>query len=244
MASMPTLARLLCLAPFALAACAPAGAGPATDLGRTSYLQGLDSEYSARVDRMGGDEFLAEDSSMRQGLLAGDDELYVAASMFESGEHLGLDLIVLNRGGEPVRVERGDLQVFDASGRALATVDDFAGADELGLRGKRELQPHVVHRGMPQPQGNPSPAPSTGTPGGKSALGSPAMAAAPAADWPVDLVSPSRPARRPNAPRVVDVGPGQGVATWGYFRGEDPAWPLTAVLMLDDRQLLFRFDRP
>ena len=140
---MPRLAVVL-LGIGLLAACSAGGSHPQSDPSASQSgegsLEGVTSEYSIRLSEMPNYENLDSDSAMKDGLIAGDEAVHVAAAAFRQGEYYALDLIVNNRGALPMSVERDDVRLVDSAGQWMTPVQDFSRADELGIRGRTSRQ--------------------------------------------------------------------------------------------------------
>lgn len=244
--------------PFVLtlvAACSPSGTStPRTEVegGReeVTYLRGVESEYSMRLEDLSSEELLGSDTAMREALIAGDGDYYVAAALFRHDDYLTLDLIVLNHSADDLQIERSDLRLVDERGQWLTPVEDFDGAYRYGLRGKRANTSVAAFFDAPtsglSKESVISPDVMEGT--GSSQWKSRTRSEIPRTRRPVGDDTTWRGAtdpvqRSPNAPDVLTVGSREGRAYWGYWRAEGLSPPLTAFVMLEDRHLIFRFDR-
>lgn len=242
--SKSTLA--LCLGLSLLVGCAPQTApspNSAVDAAPSAiYLEGISSNYSRPLRELPGEERLPASSAMWDAMISGDGETFVAATAFRQDRYVGMDLIVLNRGEADLLIERDDVRVFDANGQRLSPVHDFAGAEQIGLRGRGEsATPSFLYETPVSFQDDPS------------------TSAMPAADAKSNSVEPTgtrmrsdgmswralenspRPGRV--APRTLQVRAGDGRAWWAYWSAEEPIeYPLTAFVMFEgDRQLQFQF---
>jgi hypothetical protein len=243
------IASSLLIVILSLAACSPAGGPrPRTDADGVTYLRGVESEYSMRLDDLSSKDILAPDTAMRDALIAGDGEYYVAAALFQHEQYLTLDLIVLNHSKRPLEVDRSDLRIVDEQGDWLVPVDDYVDADQYGLRGKGTVQTSSSLLDAPSSASSNESTVSTEAVDGATQWKSgfakepPRNRRIPGADaaW-RGAADPLQ--RAPNAPPVLRVASQEGRAYWGYWEAKDITYPLTAFVMLDDRHLIFRFDR-
>ncbi len=248
-----TLALMLVLA-LSLAACASSGPGLRTDSDTArrspSYLRGVSGESSIRIDQVRGSDLLGEDSSMREGLIAGDATIHVAAAMFRCGEFYTLDLIVLNHTDRPMVVHHGDFTVVDHNGRWLTPVSDWNGASEVGLRTKMKARKEPLFAASGSLGGNEVAGGSasaynlSSAAGTKSPADRPGTGAPRASGMGTDPISNlSSEVRVPNAPATIHVDGNSGRSYWAYWRADEVAYPLTAFMMLDNRHIVFLFDR-
>jgi hypothetical protein len=244
---MARLRHALLLLTALAAGCAGGGPRPRTDVaadGSTDYLQGVSSDYSIRLSEMPNHEALGEDTALRQGLIAGDREIHVAAAAFRRAGHYALDLIVNNRTDLPMELQRGDVRLVDAQGRWLQPVTDFPGAEDLGLRGKSARRTSTFpYDGLglydPVQEGEPM-AYATTQPAAKGNPGDPHGATASPArglvhfDWETTT---------PTAPERLAVPAGEGRAWWAYWRADaEPVFPLTAFVTVEGKHMIFLFE--
>ena len=224
-----------------------------TDNTAPDYLRGVDSAYSVRLSELGDTDLLGAESSMQNALVGGDEELFVAASAYRSGDIFGVDLVLVNHSGAPVVFERGDLHLVDAEGRWLEPLSDWAGGARHGLRAGATASASTPVVEVPDRDSefdsfhtlneiDPSATSTATRPRKTSAL--------------------DRDRRRPDddrqrfdsnsedvgdglagALRAVRVPDGEGRVFWGYFEAVAPAFPITAVVMIDGEQIVYRFDR-
>lgn len=244
--------RSTLLAIALLVGCAPHGPTVGTDPGVT-YLEGVETEYSYRIEDLPGSEVLGPDTSMQKGLIAGDGEVYVATALFESDGYLTMDLIVLNHTGEEIQLARDDLKLVDHRGRWLTPVGDWRGAEQVGLRGKTQANRSATWTGGPDPAfDSPVPGGSLVDPGSMDAeMGNRQKMptdqrtnARPRSVTPERWDPPVDPRRdRAGATSELVVDPHAGRTWWAYWQAHDLAYPLTAFVMLEDRHLVFRFQR-
>jgi hypothetical protein len=238
-----------------LAACSPAGEStPRTDVAGVSegvtYLRGVESEYSMPLEKLSSREVLAPDTAMRDALIAGDGEYYVAAALFRHAEYLTLDLIVLNHSESSLKIDRSDLRIVDSKGNWLSPVDDYEDAYLYGLRGKQDDASALAFYDAP-----------TNALSQESMMSPDVIGGTGSTQWKSGPSGQSAPNRRPvgsdaewhgaadqlhlapNAPSAVTVKSQEGRAFWGYWQAEALEFPLTAFVMLEDRHLIFEFDR-
>lgn len=224
--------------------------------GQPQYFEGVETEYSVPLAKLGDVDLLGGESVMRNALVAGDEELLVAATAFTLDGVMTLDLVLLNKSDASFDLSRADLHVFDATGRLVRPIEDHDDGIAWGLRGR----------------------------GHRAASDEGAFAATDEVfgpTWDIDarqlgLVTPDaqprtkrsvedEAARREDAnilrrvedarpipteewrfetsPTSVRVRPDDGKVFWAYFDGEEPEFPLTAMVLIDQEQYLFRFER-
>ncbi len=237
---------------FAMVGCSPAPVlrSDADRAESTHYLTGVDSPWSARLDRLGDAEFLDAESSMRHALVGGDETFYVATSGFRVGDTLALDMIVINHRQEEVTLRRADVHLVDAAGRWLTPMPSSESAAARGLQGRSFVSttPSTLFQDFGGDFLDQDFSLGT-TEGGLSGLATKGTSAtsrrhnrAYASEANSRIETSSAQLRRPVT--AVRVGPDQGRAFWAYFEGADPEYPLTAVIMLEGgEELRFRFDR-
>ncbi len=239
-----------------LAGCAKAPS-PNTDPGPGDavYLRGVETEYSVPIASLGDLDLLGPESVMRQALVAGDRDVLVAATTFAVDGVLTLDVIVLNRSDTGIDLARSDLHLVDAQGRWLTPRPDFDGGAGHGLRGRgaraaaspsspvpglfdttRGIEPDgLAHREHPplvaskRERRTPEDARRDRDDPERYATVDPGATVEDSAVMP----SPTR----------VRVRPDDGKAFWGYFEPGDAQFPLTALVLIDGEQHLFRFER-
>ena len=243
---MARLRPALLLLAALTAGCAAGGPRPGADPGAeegTAYLQGISSDYSILLSEMPNHEALGPDTALRQGLIAGDGEIHVAAAAFRRADHFALDLIVNNRTAAPMQIRRADVRLVDAQGRWFTAVEDFAGAEQLGLRGKSARRArHFPYDGLglyDPMQGGESLGYATGS-SQKSPVQEPL---APTAGPTRGLVSLDWETTTPVAPARLEIPAEAGRAWWAYWRAEtEPAFPVTAFVTVGGKHMIFLFE--
>jgi len=182
--------------------------------------------------------------------------MLLAATAFCLDGVMTLDLVVLNRSDATFDLARGDLHVFDASGRLVPQVEEYDRGIEFGLRGRGARASDVdmataageevfgpvwgmdaYELGLATPR---EPSPSKQNPRHERTRRDDAKV--------LDRIEDARPIpteqwRFDSSPRSVRVRPDDGKVFWAYFEGEAPKFPLTAMVLIDEQQYLFRFDR-
>lgn len=235
-------------------ACSPAPAPPTTVAPATSaeYLRGVETEWSVPIDRLGDLDLLGPDSVMREALVAGDRELLLAATVFRVDDVYTLDLVVLNKTGSGLRLERGDLHLVDAEGRWLSPLPDHAAGVDHGLRGRGRAgsttssAPLVLYDLFDPTRDARKTGPSARVQASLTKEVAPRVDERDRREDPlrhgaVDVELKSDGVLRAS-PVAVQVHDEDGKVFWGYFRDEAPRLPLTAMVMVDGQQYLFRFD--
>jgi len=228
-----------------MAGCASTGTRDVqTALLDVHYLEGVETPQARRLAGISDEEGLPADSAMREALIAGDERFWVTATLFRRGDHYTLDMILLNRDDEAVRVVREDVRLVDATGRWLEPVDDWPGAESVGLRGRsRRDAPRFVYdtptaRGTSFRSMSYDPGRSGGAKGSGGTGSVPAsMDYTPPVEWRGGIEEVAL-----LAVDHVDVGPQEGRAFWAYWSAEEVRFPLTAFVMLEDRHVVFRFE--
>ena len=215
------------------------------------YLRGVPTDWSARLADVGDVTLLGDDSTMREALVGGDREVVVAATLFEAEGTYSLDLIVLNRQGEPLQLTRADLQLVDADGRWFEPVVEWDEGERYGLRGRRveTTESEVVYEIDRDIEAEQAMLMQDLT----ALLGDDPEEAKRRAErrrtrrrvTDEDIHRGAKPELSTvnGSPSRVVVPPRDGRAFWGYFRADDPVFPLTAMVVVGDEQVLFRFDR-
>jgi hypothetical protein len=233
-----------------VAACATSPA-PRTqiDIDTPRYLRGLESEYVLRLDSLPAEQSLPRDSVMRQALISGDADVYVTAAVFRSDENLCMDLIVLNHDDTPIELGRADLKLVDGDGRFLDAIEDFTGADELGLRSRRKRGTKDLPAVAPPEWSTSTPSSGVGPIDGSDhkVQRAPLPRAMPNSaslnDW--GQLSTRSEAGAPNVPERIRVGAEEGRAYWAYWQaGGELHYPLTAFVTIGDRHVMFQFEAP
>lgn len=238
----------LCLA---AAACSPNTSSVDTDpaAAAPSYLDGVETDYTHRIEKLDSEQQLSPDTVMRNALIAGDGEIFVTSAMFTQGAYFALDLIVLNHGAEPLELSRKEFLLVDSAGNWLTPVEDFDGAGSRGLRGLRDQEERSTASFLYE-----SPDLLASSNGNAPFLGQDERAKGTS----LPRSGAARPrggnltwrgfkgsdAVTPNAPPTLSVEPDQGRPYWAYWRSEDaPQFPVTAFIMLGDRHMVFEFDQ-
>jgi len=245
---MPRLAVAL-LGIVLLAGCSAGAGDPQSDPTATQRgegdLEGVTSEYSVRLAEMPNYEALDADSAMRNGLIAGDDAVHVAASAFRVGDYYGLDLIVTNRAALPLEVQRDDVRMVDSSGQWMNSVDDFPRAADHGLRGSIERPANSIpydglglydngSYGDPVRYSSDNPVRKNPGSSGAEVDEVPSGQGLTNYEWNSEL---------PSAPAILEVPGGEGRAWWVYWKSETPpVFPVTAFVTVDGRHMIFIFE--
>ncbi len=244
---IPTFALL-----FLLAACS-ATAPPAEvshESAAPSFLQGISSRYSLRLDELGSDGSRNLAAQLNGGVTAGDETLNFSAALFRVDDSFGLDMVVQNQGHRPFDLHREDIVLRDNAGRMLVPSQGFAGAEYCGLRGKTttRLAQGVApgtRTNSASRQRNLSEAP---TPAGaqkltaiRSSRAPVEISRGPSLDFvgTIDVEIPN-----PELPNVVDVPVGKSRVYWSYWTGSEVEYPVFVSVFVNDRHLLLKFGPP
>lgn len=251
-----TAASLLLLGPVIVGCATTAPPSPAHAPDQPVYLEGVTSEYSVRLD-----QFQPQDASSTQrmpaAVVAKDKRsgAMVVASLHRVGPNYALDLIVHNLGTEPVELPRARVRLYDQLGTQLKQVEDWPGAENVGLRaslnsqGRQQEQEFVddLHLASVLDSEGATSAGPAGNPlkGGAGDTGQQTASSSPNFNGP-SLTRVSADRGQVKAPEMLRVEPDASQPFWVYWSTEGRAltMPLTAVVQLGDRGLLFRFDAP
>ena len=210
-------------------------------------LTGVTSDYSIRLAELPKYDELDSDSSMREGLVAGDKAVHVAVAAFEVKSYLALDLIVNNREDLPLEIERADVRLVDSKGQWMVPIDDFPGAEQYGLRGRSyHPDPNVPYDGLGLYDSDATP----------DALGYHSVSSNGKSSRQIPVSEPSSRVQgngpiytswngqAPVAPQTLKVPGGEGRAWWVYWRHDrEPAFPLTAFVTVEGRHMIYIFDK-
>lgn len=228
-----------------LAACSAPGPATQTDA-NLNYLEGIETDYSMRLEDLPGSDTLDPDTAMREALIAGDGDVFVAAALFQRGRYVTMDLIVLNHTEDIVHIERGDLRIVDHEGHWLSPVQDWNGAEDHGLRAKsyRSVQPmpYDTTSDLSGTFFDPSAMESAGA--ARKAIRQPSANRIPRNARQVDTAwHNGSDGEAANTPQEVDIPGREGGTYWAYWEAEDVSYPLTAFVMLEGRHMVFRFQK-
>lgn len=234
---VPTVAMLVLLV-----ACASTPEGSIR--GDPTYLEGITTRYSIRLDEL-RPQATHRHADLPGAVVAGDETVTATGSLLRQGPHLVLDLVVQNRGDQPLVLRRENLQLRDNLGARLTEVVDFVGAEHLGLRGQatqrvaRGLQPDPT-AGSPLASPTPLAQRSARPQKHRTESGTRTVATTDALEW---NPGPAGVRTSPPAPEVLSLDPGAHRATWAYWQAESPEYPLFLMIHLEGRSLLMKFDQ-
>jgi len=234
-----------------LAACA--STSPKAPPGDVFYLHGMDSDYSVRASELHTTKFGELVKDLPSALLAGNEEFTVAASVFRHGENVTLDMIVANHSSQELRLNRADVYIFDYMGNKLASLGEWKDGVNYGLRSL--VQKGDVYTYLDQPSETPRSygqetpdAGSTNKPGTSQVTPPNRDTRSSLEEDSADLDMLTNPitVRRYNAvaPKTLVVKPGEKKPYWAYFKTKDLVFPVTAVVRLNGKRLIFRFQLP
>lgn len=232
-----------------LSACSQAPE-PRSHYSQAQPLEGIESAWSVRLDRVGDVRILGSDSAMKDALLAAGDSVYVAATSFEVDGVFGVDMIIVNHSDRELVLDREDVHLLDAEGRWLDPVASAPAAAAAGMQGRPysgadtervyelpdrtdQLDRDLVlaetgvddlsrPRKTPQRSRDRLPRRDEETP---------------------EAAVPEMEEDQPPVVTAVRIAPGEGKAFWAYFRADAPPMPLTALVVLEEQQLGFKFGR-
>ncbi|HKI83401.1 MAG TPA: hypothetical protein VKA63_03610 [Candidatus Krumholzibacteria bacterium] len=234
-----------------LAACA--STSPQGPPGDVFYLHGIDSDYSVRASELHTEKFEALVQDLPGALLAGNEEFTVAASVFRRGDNVTLDMIVANHSSQELRLNRADVYIFDYMGNRLASLDDWSDGQNYGLRSLVKQGDEYTYFDQPQemPRKYGQEGQSAGTT--NKPAGSQVSPANPDTrssleddSTELDMLTSPIKVRRFNAvaPQILVVKPGEKKPYWAYFKSKDMVFPVTAIVRLEGKRLIFRFESP
>jgi hypothetical protein len=238
-----------------LAACATKAPrlGEAPDASEPSYLQGITTRYSLRLDE--AQQAAHRESALPGGLLAGDESLTLRGALFRQGSEFGLDLVLSNHDTSPIRLDRNKILIRDNAGRELTPTAGYAGAEQHGLRGRTIAR--IDRGGMPVPREDgaltqrgersserESPAKSL-----PSTVSASTQMPLPAQGAPVPDVAWSTLPRDYDArallPDVVEVESNNTRAYWSYYSAAalegGVEYPLYVTVSVNGRKMLLKF---
>jgi hypothetical protein len=175
------------------------------------------------------------------------------ASLHRVGSNYALDVIVHNQGLESIELPRARVRLYDHLGMQLAQIDDWDGADKVGLRASLRNQERDQEQdftddlrlaSMLDTQDGISIGPTSTQ--SKSNVHETSQRTPDTTPTAPSLSRVSAGHDEVKAPDVLRVEPATSRPYWVYFNtaGRELTMPLTAVVQLGDRGLLFRFDAP
>jgi hypothetical protein len=241
---MARLNPTLLVVPLLLTACA--SSKPASSPGDAPYLQAVNSDYSTRTDQVQSDAFENLRMELPESLVAGNQDMTVAAAMFVKDDYFTVDLVIHNHSGRPLEISRGDMYVMDYMGARLEPLSDWDGAENYGLRSMvRKETEYAYLEGRDHVPGSYSQTQDSGSGGGKA---SDAGGSIPVYDEGAELDMLTEPVQLHHyevvAPPIMTVQAGQKRPYWAYFTGEDVVFPVSVVVRMDGKRLIFRFEEP
>ena len=239
---MARLNPTLLVVPLLLTACA--SSKPASSPADAPYLQAVSSDYSTRTDELQSAAFDNLRMELPESLVAGNQELTVAAAMFEKGDYFTVDLVIHNHSDEPLMINRADMYVIDYMGSRLDPVRDWSGAENYGLRSAVSKETEYAYlEGKDHVPGSYSQ--GTGSGGGKAGDTGGSI---PVYDEGSELDMLTEPVELKHsevvAPPTMTIEPGQKRPYWAYFTSHEVVFPISAVVRMDGKRLIFRFEGP
>lgn len=227
--------------------------GEPTTSASVQTLRGIPSAQTPRLADLGDVGLLGDDTTMREALVGGDDEVVIAATMLHAADMFSVELIVLNRRDKVLQIDRSDLRVADADGNWLEPVSSWEEGDRIGLSGRRSTNEtksspvvYEVDRERERELAHSRLLLDLGEDWGSTASKRSTKARSPLKPSNRDVVERSAQpelAATTGTPVRVKVPASDGGAFWGYFRGPAPRFPLTAVVTVEGRPIAFRFER-
>jgi hypothetical protein len=248
---MARLYPTLLVVPLLAAACSTS---PATrSQGDVSYLDGINTDYSIRASELQTQNFAALAKDLPDALVAGNEDFTLATSIFRKGNYLVLDLVIANHSSQELKLNRADIYVIDYMGTRLASLTDWKDGQNYGLRSrvnKGSEYTYVEGYGTTPrvlSQENPAPAASNKQGVGQNAdPGSDMSSSLSDASAELDLLTNPVKVKRTDEPlpKTLVVQSGQKKPYWAYFKTKDLMFPVTAVIRLSGKRLIFRFQEP
>lgn len=244
---IPTFALL-----FLMVACA--ATTPPTEVSNEleteSFLQGISSRYSLRLDELESDGSRSLAHQLQGGLAAGDESLNFSAALFRVDDSFGLDMVVQNQGEHSFDLHRDNIVLRDNSGHLLQPSQGFDGAKYCGLRGRTttRLAQGVAPGTRSTDTARQRQRSEVPTPAGKHRLvfmqGSEVpveTVRSPSLDYvgTVDVEIPN-----PELPNVVNVPAGKSRVYWSYWTAHEVEYPVFVSVFVNDRHLLLKFGLP
>jgi hypothetical protein len=260
---------LFVLVSLLLAACATTAPKPVAlnaDDSAVVYQQGVTTRYSVSMDELSSASSLTRQRRLPNAVVAGDQCLTVAASLFRRGDVFTLDLIVQNHSDHRFEIERSSMDLFDNRGLHLFAMYDWPDGESYGLRSIREFRRDYAHMGRDFEETNagrdrdPDLARQERTtkhvPGNsqQSRVNTGTLESASSQvnsdySWINDLNFEDQTLI---LPAVCELYPGKNRAYWAYWQVPRTAtntpskieFPLTATVVMDGKRMLFRFEEP
>ncbi len=254
---------LFVLVSLLLAACATTAPRtiPVADDSAVVYQQGVTTRYSVSMDELRSSATAPRQHRLPNALVAGDQSLTVAASLFRRGDIFTLDLIIQNQSDHRFEIDRSRFALFDNRGRHLQAMYDWPEGENYGLRSVREFRRDYAHLGRDFEE---SGAPRVHERGSRDpnrnrverdvnvlvSIDSATNSVNTDYSWISDLQFDEQTLV---LPQVAELFPGQNRAYWAYWRvptqGSQNAkttieFPLTATVVIDGKRMLFRFESP
>jgi hypothetical protein len=253
---------LFVLVSLLLAACATTAPRQTTseDDSAVVYQEGVTTRYSVSMDELRSNATVHRQNRLPNAVVAGDQSLTVAASLFRSGDIFALDLIIQNHSDHRFEIDRTRFELFDNSGAHLVAKYDWPDGETYGLRSIQEFRRDYAHLGLDFEDSQPS---RNSEVGGEdpahSRVGThiDATREVELAENPVNtdyswISDLQFDEQTLVLPVVVELYPGKNRAYWGYWRvpaGDSGTkrrleYPLTATIVIDGKRMLFRFEEP
>lgn len=235
-----------------LAACATTTPKPLVveDDSAVVYLVGKTTRYSVSMDELKPNGSAHRRNRLPNALVAGDQSLTVAASLFHSGDIYTLDLIIKNHGDHPIEIDRSRLELMDDEGRHFDALYDWEEGIYYGLRSIRELNRGYAHLGTDfEESGHGGEDTRSQKPPPKKTIHEKLDAAAATRmgenaslndfSWISELEMEDETVV---LPETLELYAGQNRPYWAYWRAKEPEFPMTAIVVVDGKRMLFRFD--
>ena len=238
-----------------LAACGSSAPVPpsrteATAFEPARYLEGVGTRYSVRLDEVTRSE--KPEEALPAALVAGDSTMTIVASLFRVGDVYTVDMVVHNLTDTELFIDRNEIELFDNRGDKLLPMFDWEMGPMYGLRSQQATYRGYHHLGADFQAGQSgikgeNPRNSTGTkPVPQSQVGGLAPSASnplPSTDTDFSWISELRMERATvMLPAKIQVAPMSSSPYWGYWRGSSLEYPITAIIVVGVKRMLFRFD--
>lgn len=247
---IPTLVVLSLL----LAACATTQPGPVVDssaVGDAVYLEGISTRFSVRLDELRSSLRGNRNSKMPNAVVAGDQTVTVAAALFRCDDVYTLDLVINNLGDKTVHVDRSRIELFDDRGDRLNVMLDWQNGERFGLRAETSPFRGYRHLGTDFQAGQTGAKAEQARSASQSKLPERThqtvgdLNALKSDDLPQDfswLSALKLEEQTITLPDQLPVEPKSNTPYWVYWRGARVQPPLTAIVVIDGKRMLFRFD--
>lgn len=236
-----------------LAACATTAPGPVVEpsmVDEAVYLEGVTTRYSVRLDELRESARSDRNCRLPNAVVAGDQTMTVAASLFRCDDVYTLDLVIQNLSDEAIEFDRARLELFDNLGDRLNPMYEWEEGRNFGLRAEQSTFRGYKHMGTDfqgGQAGSKAEKAHTGTEQKMVAHSVPAGSRVGMEGnerTPLDFtwLAELEMEETVTLPDVLSIEGHRNVPYWAYWRGKSVNLPLTAILVIDGKRMLMRFD--